>query len=136
MKLLLSKNEISDVGVLPHLPGQSRGGGFAVIVSRVDNSFCRQDNYFLLFRFLRVFYEIIKGDFLAAEKMLLLDRGSCQPPAVKFILILSNVEKCGEISREDVVFFHGRKIYPLHDQLIPYIKLRQFFEIPGESPGL
>lgn len=53
-----------------------------------------------------------------------------------FVLPLAQVEKCVEISTEDVERFHDRHVFPFDDQLIPYVRLRDFFMVPGRRPDL
>ncbi|MFA7383399.1 MAG: chemotaxis protein CheA [Desulfurivibrionaceae bacterium] len=51
-----------------------------------------------------------------------------------FVLPLSQVEECVELTREDIARFHERRMLPVRDQLVPYVRLRDFFDIPGERP--
>ena len=53
-----------------------------------------------------------------------------------FVLPLSQVEECVELSKDDIARFHGRRVLPVRDQLVPYVRLRDFFAIPGERPDL
>ena len=53
-----------------------------------------------------------------------------------FVLPLSQVEECVELSGADIARFHGRHMLPVRDQLIPYVRLRDFFAIPGQRPEL
>ncbi|HSR35741.1 MAG TPA: chemotaxis protein CheA, partial [Desulfurivibrionaceae bacterium] len=53
-----------------------------------------------------------------------------------FVLPLSQVVECVELTREDIARFHERRVLPVRDQLVPYVRLRDFFEIPGERPDL
>ncbi|MEW6593546.1 MAG: chemotaxis protein CheA [Thermodesulfobacteriota bacterium] len=53
-----------------------------------------------------------------------------------FVLPLSQVLECVELTREDIARFHERRVLPVRDQLVPYVRLRDFFEIPGERPDL
>lgn len=53
-----------------------------------------------------------------------------------FVLPLAQVEKCVEISIADIERFHERQVFPFHDQLIPYVRLRDFFKVPGRRPDL
>ena len=52
------------------------------------------------------------------------------------MLPLSQVVECVELTREDIARFHERRVLPVRDQLVPYVRLRDFFEIPGERPDL
>jgi two-component system chemotaxis sensor kinase CheA len=51
-----------------------------------------------------------------------------------FVLPLSQVEECVELTMEDIARFHNRRMLPVRDQLVPYVRLRDFFAIPGERP--
>ena len=53
-----------------------------------------------------------------------------------FVLPLSQVEECVELTREDIARFHERRMLPVREQLVPYVRLRDFFAIPGERPAL
>jgi two-component system chemotaxis sensor kinase CheA len=53
-----------------------------------------------------------------------------------FVLPLSQVEECVELTKEDIVKFHQRRMLPVRDQLVPYVRLRDFFAISGERPAL
>ena len=52
-----------------------------------------------------------------------------------FVLPLSQVEECVELTQEDIARFHERRMLPVRDQLVPYVRLRDFFAIPGERPA-
>ena len=51
-----------------------------------------------------------------------------------FVLPLSQVEECVELTEEDIARFHERRMLPVRDQLVPYVRLRDFFAIAGERP--
>jgi two-component system chemotaxis sensor kinase CheA len=53
-----------------------------------------------------------------------------------FVVPLSSVEECVELSREDVQRAHGRNMVPIRDELVPYISLRERFSIDGERPAI
>lgn len=53
-----------------------------------------------------------------------------------YVLPLSAVEECVELTRQDVARSHGRHLATVRDQLIPYIPLRQQFAIAGEPPEI
>ena len=52
-----------------------------------------------------------------------------------FVLPLSQVEECVELTREDIARFHDRRMLPVREQLVPYVRLRDFFAISGERPA-
>ena len=51
-----------------------------------------------------------------------------------YILPLSVVEECVELTQEDTRKSHGRNLAHIRGDLVPYIRLRKEFEIPGELP--
>ena len=53
-----------------------------------------------------------------------------------FVLPLTSVEECVELSREDVEKAHGRNVANVRGHLTPYINLRQQFGITGERPEI
>jgi two-component system chemotaxis sensor kinase CheA len=53
-----------------------------------------------------------------------------------FVLPLSIVEECVELTREDVKQSHGRNLAHIRGELVPYIRLRKEFTIPGEPPAI
>ncbi|TAN44479.1 MAG: chemotaxis protein CheA [Nitrospirae bacterium] len=53
-----------------------------------------------------------------------------------FVLTLSSVEECVELTKKDVESSHGRNIANVRGQIIPYIRLREEFNITGKRPGI
>ncbi|MBA4373156.1 MAG: chemotaxis protein CheA [Thermodesulfovibrio sp.] len=53
-----------------------------------------------------------------------------------FVLPLSSVEECVELTREDSERAHGRNMANVRGQIIPYIRLRDQFMIIGEPPAI
>lgn len=53
-----------------------------------------------------------------------------------FILPLSIVEECIELTREDEARLHGRNIANIRGEIVPYIRLRNEFKIKGEPPEI
>ncbi|WP_298432472.1 chemotaxis protein CheA [Geobacter sp.] len=53
-----------------------------------------------------------------------------------FVLPLSIVEECVELSREDVKNAHGRNLATVRDQIVPYVPLRERFMVRGEAPEI
>ncbi len=51
-----------------------------------------------------------------------------------FVLPLSEVEECVELTREDIDRFHDRNVFAVRDHLIPYVRLRDFFDLSGKRP--
>ncbi len=54
----------------------------------------------------------------------------------RFVLPLSIVEECVELTREDVEESHGRNIANIRGEIVPYIKLRNEFGIAGNPPDI
>lgn len=53
-----------------------------------------------------------------------------------FVLPLSCVEECVELTREDIKNAHGRNLANVRGNLIPYIPLRKQFEISSTCPDI
>ncbi len=53
-----------------------------------------------------------------------------------YILPLSTVEECVELTREDARRSNGRNIANVRSNLVPYIRLRELLLIPGEPPDI
>jgi two-component system chemotaxis sensor kinase CheA len=56
--------------------------------------------------------------------------------ADSFMLPLSLVDECVELTREDLVRSHGRNLASVRGALVPYIPLRERFLIAGEPPDI
>jgi len=54
----------------------------------------------------------------------------------KYVLPLSAIEQCVELSREDAARAHGRNVLNIRGKLVPYIPLRERFNIPGNPPDI
>lgn len=52
-----------------------------------------------------------------------------------FVFPLSTVEECIELTQQDVAKARGRNIINVRDEIVPYIRLREYFEINGELPA-
>ena len=53
-----------------------------------------------------------------------------------FVLPLSAIEECVELTREDVAQSHGRNIVHIRGEVVPYIPLRVRFGIKGDCPAI
>lgn len=53
-----------------------------------------------------------------------------------FVLPLSAVEECLELTQEDVARTHGRHIVNVRGEIVPYIRLREKFGINGHMPDI
>jgi two-component system, chemotaxis family, sensor kinase CheA len=51
-----------------------------------------------------------------------------------YVLPLSIVEECVELTREDVARAHGRHITHVRGGIVPYIRLREHFAVNGNAP--
>jgi two-component system chemotaxis sensor kinase CheA len=52
----------------------------------------------------------------------------------RFVLPLSIVEECVDLSREDVARAHGRQLIHVRGEIVPYIRLRDRFKVNGRMP--
>ncbi|MDR3554546.1 MAG: chemotaxis protein CheA [Syntrophobacteraceae bacterium] len=52
----------------------------------------------------------------------------------RYVLPLSTVEECVELTRADVARAHGRHITRVRGEIVPYIRLRERFQIDGNAP--
>jgi len=53
-----------------------------------------------------------------------------------FVLPLSIVEECIELSRQDIERAHGRRLVNLRGQVVPYMRLRETFMMRGNAPDI
>lgn len=53
-----------------------------------------------------------------------------------YVVPLSSVDGCIEISREELDALGERRILSYRDDLVPYISLRETFDSPGEEPAI
>lgn len=53
-----------------------------------------------------------------------------------FVLPLSSVEECVELSREETMYRNGRHIMKVRDEIVPYVPLRALFNINGRRPAI
>ena len=53
-----------------------------------------------------------------------------------FVMPLSMVDECVELTRQDVESSHGRNLANVRGQVVPYIPLRERFSIGGTSPPI
>ncbi len=53
-----------------------------------------------------------------------------------FVLPLATVEECIELTREDIARVHGRHVANVRGSIIPYVHLREEFNIPGKPPDI
>jgi two-component system chemotaxis sensor kinase CheA len=53
-----------------------------------------------------------------------------------FVLPLSIVEECVELTEEDTKKSHGRNTAHIRGELVPYIRLRKEFAVPGKPPAI
>ncbi|NDV23436.1 chemotaxis protein CheA [Desulfovibrio sp. JC022] len=53
-----------------------------------------------------------------------------------FVIPLSLVEECVELTRQDVEESNGQQFVNLRGEIVPYIRIREWFEVEGESPPI
>lgn len=53
-----------------------------------------------------------------------------------YVIPLSIVEECIELTRADVAVSHGRNLVRVRDRLVPYVHLREEFAIAGPPPEI
>ncbi len=53
-----------------------------------------------------------------------------------FVISLSSVEECIELTQADIDRAHGRHMVNVRGELVPYIRLREWFEIDGKEPEI
>ncbi len=53
-----------------------------------------------------------------------------------FVIPLSSVDECVELSRKDALDAHGRHIMKLREEIVPYVPLRKLFGINGGRPPI
>jgi two-component system chemotaxis sensor kinase CheA len=53
-----------------------------------------------------------------------------------FVLPLSSVEECIELTRDDIKNAHGRNLANVRDNVVPYIPLRKHFGISNNRPDI
>ncbi|HLY41994.1 MAG TPA: chemotaxis protein CheA [Terracidiphilus sp.] len=54
----------------------------------------------------------------------------------RFVLPLGNALECIEMTKEDVADANGKQVANVRGELIPYVSLRQHFDIQGERPEI
>jgi two-component system chemotaxis sensor kinase CheA len=53
-----------------------------------------------------------------------------------YVLPLSAVEECVELTRADVERGRGARVAAVRGELVPYLRLRELFEVPGPRPDV
>ncbi len=53
-----------------------------------------------------------------------------------FVIPLSLVEECVELTSKDVEDANGQQFVNLRGEIVPYIRIREWFEVEGESPPI
>lgn len=56
--------------------------------------------------------------------------------ATYFVLPLSSVEECVELTREDSMYSNDRHIMKVRGEIVPYVPLREMFNINGNKPPI
>jgi two-component system chemotaxis sensor kinase CheA len=53
-----------------------------------------------------------------------------------YVLPMSLVEECVELTRDDVERAHGNRVTPVRGELVPYLRLRDWFQAAGDEPPI
>lgn len=53
-----------------------------------------------------------------------------------FVMPLSLVEECIELTRDDIAKANGRQLITVRDSIVPYISLRESFSLQGATPDI
>ena len=53
-----------------------------------------------------------------------------------YVLPMSLVEECVELTRQDIERAHGNHVTPVRGELVPYLRLRDWFRIEGQAPPI
>ena len=53
-----------------------------------------------------------------------------------YIMPLSAIEECIELTRADVAKDHGRHMIKVRDRIVPYLRLREIFSMTGQLPEI
>ncbi len=53
-----------------------------------------------------------------------------------YVLPMSLVEECVELTRDDVERAHGNQVTPVRGELVPYLRLRDWFQAAGDDPPI
>jgi len=53
-----------------------------------------------------------------------------------YVMPLSAIEECVELTREDVAKAHGKHLASIRHEIVPYVRLREKFLIEGEAPAI
>ena len=56
--------------------------------------------------------------------------------AAHYVLPLSVVEECIELTREEAEQTHGRNLIKIRGEIVPYVRLRDEFGLKGERPDI
>ena len=54
----------------------------------------------------------------------------------RYVLPMSLVEECVELTRADVEKSHGNQMATVRGELVPYVRLREWFAAPGARPAI
>jgi two-component system chemotaxis sensor kinase CheA len=53
-----------------------------------------------------------------------------------FVFPLANILECIELTGEDIRLANGKHVSNLRGEIVPYIRLREYFDIPGKRPEI
>lgn len=52
-----------------------------------------------------------------------------------YVLPLTNIEECLELKQQDGWAEHGRDLFDVRGEVVPFARLRDVFGVPGQTPG-
>ena len=53
-----------------------------------------------------------------------------------YVLPMSLIEECVELTRADVARANGNRVTPVRGELVPYLRLRDWFQVAGQAPAI
>jgi two-component system chemotaxis sensor kinase CheA len=53
-----------------------------------------------------------------------------------YVLPMSLIEECVELTRADVARANGNRVTPVRGELVPYLRLRDWFQVAGQEPPI
>lgn len=53
-----------------------------------------------------------------------------------YVLPMSLIEECVELTRADVERANGNRVMPVRGELVPYLRLRDWFQVAGQAPTI
>lgn len=53
-----------------------------------------------------------------------------------YVMPLQVVEECVDLTRKDIEAAHGSHLAHVRDELVPYLRMREWFDVPGDRPEI